>query len=64
MTVHADLSSGLASTLFGADPSADPGRFKLLKASSMVWAAKHENSSDAQAALAGTIPLFILLYGV
>jgi multidrug efflux pump subunit AcrB len=60
ITVHADPATGLAGTLFDrvrakieAIPL-PPGYF-------MQWGGEHEDSSKAQAALAGTLPAFVLL---
>jgi multidrug efflux pump subunit AcrB len=60
ITVHADQTSGLASTLFQRiRPQIEA--ISLPPGYTMEWGGEHENSSNAQAALAGTIPLFILL---
>lgn len=60
ITVHADQASGLASTLFDRiRPQIEaipvPAGYK------MEWGGEHEDSSQAKAALAGTLPLFVLL---
>lgn len=60
ITVHADQASGLASTLFDRiRPKIEaipvPAGYK------MEWGGEHEDSSQAKAALAGTLPLFVLL---
>ncbi len=60
ITVHADQSSGLASTLFERiRPQIEA--IKLPAGYTMEWGGEHEDSTNAQAALAGIIPIFILL---
>jgi multidrug efflux pump subunit AcrB len=60
ITVHADQSSGLASTLFDRiRPQIES--IKLPPGYKMEWGGEHEDSSNAQAALAGTLPIFVLL---
>jgi multidrug efflux pump subunit AcrB len=60
LTVHADQTGGLASTLFARiRPQIEA--IALPAGYTMEWGGEHENSSDAQAALAGTLPLFVLL---
>ncbi len=60
ITVHADQTSGLASTLrdrVAAGIEAIP----LPPGYRMEWGGEHENSRDAQAALAKALPAFVLL---
>lgn len=60
ITVHADQISGLASTLFSRiQPQVET--IKLPRGYTMEWGGEHEDSSKAQAALAGTLPAFVLL---
>jgi multidrug efflux pump subunit AcrB len=60
ITVHADQTQGLASTLFDRiRPQVES--IPLPPGYSMEWGGEHEDSSQAKAALAGTIPLFLLL---
>jgi multidrug efflux pump subunit AcrB len=60
ITVHADQINGLASTLF-ARVRDQVEAIKLPRGYTMEWGGEHEDSSKAQAALAGTIPAFVLL---
>ncbi len=60
ITVHADPNTGLASTLFGRVRSKIEG-IQLPPGYRMEWGGEHENSSRAQAALAGTLPIFLLM---
>lgn len=60
ITVHADQASGLASSLFErirkqVESIPLPAGFQ------MEWGGEHEDSSKAKAALAGTLPVFLLL---
>ncbi|MDX2079625.1 MAG: efflux RND transporter permease subunit [Terrimicrobiaceae bacterium] len=60
ITVHADQTSGLASALFDRirpqiEAIALPPGYR------MEWGGEHEDSSQAKAALAGTLPVFVLL---
>jgi multidrug efflux pump subunit AcrB len=60
ITVHADQSEGLASTLhqrIRAQIEALP----LPPGTTMEWGGEFEDSTNAQAALAGTLPVFVLL---
>ncbi len=57
--VHADQASGLASTLFNRVRS-DIEAIPLPPGYRMEWGGEHEDSSKAQAALAGTLPIFLL----
>jgi len=60
ITVHADQTSGLASTLFDRiRPSIEA--IPLPPGYTMEWGGEHEDSSKAQAALAGTLPAFLLM---
>jgi multidrug efflux pump subunit AcrB len=60
ITVHADQTEGLASTLFARiRPPIEA--VPLPAGYTMEWGGEHENSTNAQAALAGTLPLFVLL---
>ncbi len=60
ITVHADQTSGLASTLFGRIRSQIEA-IPLPKGYRMEWGGEHEDSTQAQAALAGTLPVFVLI---
>ncbi len=60
ITVHADQTSGLASTLF----ERVRGQIEAIPLPPGVtreWGGEHEDSSQAKAALAGTLPVFVLL---
>lgn len=60
ITVHADQASGLASTLFDRiRPKIEA--IPVPAGYQMEWGGEHEDSSQAKAALAGTLPLFVLL---
>lgn len=60
ITVHADQTSGLASTLFErVRPQIEA--IALPRGYTLEWGGEHEDSSKAKAALAGTIPFFLLL---
>lgn len=60
ITVHADPTQGLASVLFErVRPQIEA--IPLPPGYSLEWGGEYEDSSEAQAALAGTIPIFILL---
>ena len=68
ITVHADPKVGNASVLFNrVAPKILQAFADYKKANglggeySLEWGGEHESSSDAQAALAGSIPMFILL---
>jgi multidrug efflux pump subunit AcrB len=60
ITVHADPASGLASVLFGRVRNKIEA-IPLPPGYRMEWGGEYENSSEAQAALAGTLPLFLLM---
>jgi multidrug efflux pump subunit AcrB len=60
ITVHADPNSGLASALFGRLRNKIEA-IPLPPGYRMEWGGEYENSSKAQAALAGTLPLFLLM---
>jgi multidrug efflux pump subunit AcrB len=60
ITVHADPASGLASALFGRVRHKIEA-IPLPPGYRMEWGGEYENSSKAQAALAGTLPLFLLM---
>ncbi len=60
ITVHADPATGLAGTLFDR-VRAKIEAIPLPPGYSMQWGGEHEDSSKAQAALAGTLPAFVLL---
>ena len=60
ITVHADPTSGLASALFGRVRNKIEA-IPLPPGYRMEWGGEYENSSRAQAALAGTLPLFLLM---
>ena len=60
ITVHADPTSGLASALFGRMRNKIEA-IPLPPGYRMEWGGEYENSSRAQAALAGTLPLFLLM---
>jgi multidrug efflux pump subunit AcrB len=60
ITVHADPSFGLASALFGRVRSKIEA-IPLPPGYRMELGGEYENSSKAQAALAGTLPLFLLM---
>ncbi len=60
ITVHADQTSGLASALFDRiRPQIEA--IPLPRGYTMEWGGEHEDSANAQAALAGIIPIFVLL---
>ncbi len=60
ITVHADQTSGLASTLFNrVSPKIEA--IQLPPGYTMEWGGEHEDSSKARAALAGTLPAFLLM---
>lgn len=60
ITVHADQTAGLASTL--RDRIVEQVEaIELPPGYDMQWGGEYENSSDAQAALARALPLFVLL---
>lgn len=60
ITVHADQAEGLASALFNRiRPQIEA--MPLPRGYTMEWGGEHEDSSKAQAALAGTLPAFVLL---
>lgn len=60
ITVHADQSSGLASALFERiRPQIEA--IPLPEGYRMEWGGEHEDSTNAQAALAGTLPVFVLM---
>jgi len=60
ITVHADQTSGLASTMFGRVREKIEA-IPLPRGYRMEWGGEHEDSSKAQAALAGTLPAFLLM---
>lgn len=60
ITVHADQASGLASALH-ARVRDQIEAIKLPPGYRMEWGGEHEDSSRAQAALAGTLPAFLLM---
>jgi multidrug efflux pump subunit AcrB len=60
ITVHADQTSGLASTLLGRVREKIEA-IPLPPGYRMEWGGEYENSSRAQAALAGTLPAFLLM---
>jgi multidrug efflux pump subunit AcrB len=60
ITVHADQTDGLASALF-ARIRGKVEAIPLPPGYEMEWGGEHEDSSQAKAALAGTLPLFVLL---
>jgi multidrug efflux pump subunit AcrB len=60
ITVHADQTSGLASTLFERVRS-QVEAIPLPPGYTMQWGGEHEDSSRAKAALAGTLPAFLLM---
>jgi multidrug efflux pump subunit AcrB len=60
ITVHADPTSGLASTMFERVRSKIEA-IPLPPGYRMEWGGEHENSTRAQAALAGTLPAFLLM---
>lgn len=60
ITVHADQASGLASTLFGRIRNSVEA-IPLPAGYRMEWGGEHEDSSQAKAALAGTLPAFLLM---
>ena len=60
ITVHADQTSGLASTMFGRARDKIEA-IPLPPGYRMEWGGEHEDSSKAKAALAGTLPAFLLL---
>ncbi len=60
ITVHADQTSGLASTLFERVRSQIEA-IPLPPGYVMEWGGEHEDSSQAKAALAGTLPAFLLM---
>jgi Cu/Ag efflux pump CusA len=58
ITVHANPTEGLAATLFGrVRPKIEA--IPLPLGYSMEWGGEYENSRDAQAALAGKLPIFL-----
>ncbi|MCP5060034.1 MAG: efflux RND transporter permease subunit [bacterium] len=60
ITVHADPASGPASTVFARiRPQIEA--LELPTGYVIEWGGEYESSGDAQAALAGSIPLFVLL---
>jgi multidrug efflux pump subunit AcrB len=60
ITVHADPTTGLASALLGRLRNKIEA-IPLPPGYRMEWGGEYENSSKAQAALAGTLPLFLLM---
>jgi multidrug efflux pump subunit AcrB len=60
ITVHADQTSGLASTMFGRVREKIEA-IPLPPGYRMEWGGEYEDSSKAQAALAGTLPAFLLM---
>lgn len=58
--VHADRTSGLASTLHARIRS-EIEAIRLPRGYFMEWGGEHEDSGNAQAALAGTLPVFVFL---
>jgi multidrug efflux pump subunit AcrB len=60
ITVHADQTSGLASTLRDRIVD-DIEAIPLPPGYKMEWGGEHEDSSEAQAALAGILPIFVML---
>ena len=60
ITVHADQASGLASTMFGRVRDKIEA-IPLPAGYRMEWGGEHEDSSRAKAALAGTLPAFLLM---
>lgn len=60
ITVHADQTTGLASELF-ARVQSQIEAIPLPPGYRMEWGGEHEDSSNAQAALAGTLPAFLLM---
>lgn len=60
ITVHADQTDGLASTLFERIREKVEA-IPLPPGYTMEWGGEHEDSGKAKAALAGTLPLFLLL---
>ena len=60
ITVHADQTSGLASTMFERVREKIEA-IPLPRGYRMEWGGEHEDSSRAQAALAGTLPAFLLM---
>ncbi|MEX1117170.1 MAG: efflux RND transporter permease subunit [Terrimicrobiaceae bacterium] len=60
ITVHADQTSGLASTLFN-NIREQVEAVPLPPGYLMEWGGEHEDSSQAKAALAGTLPAFLLM---
>ena len=60
ITVHADPTSGLASTMFERVRKKIEA-IPLPPGYRMEWGGEYENSSKAQAALAGTLPAFLLM---
>lgn len=58
--VHADQTSGLASALH-ARVREQIEAIPLPEGYFMQWGGEHEDSSDAQAALAGTLPVFVFM---
>ena len=60
ITVHADQTSGLASTMFGRVRDKIEA-IPLPAGYRMEWGGEHEDSSRAKAALAGTLPAFLLM---
>lgn len=60
ITVHADQSSGLASTLHER-VRAQIEEIELPPGYLMEWGGEYEDSSNAKAALAGTLPAFVLM---
>ena len=60
ITVHADQTSGLASTMFGRVREKIEA-IPLPPGYRMEWGGEYEDSSRAKAALAGTLPAFLLM---
>lgn len=60
ITVHADQTSGLASTLFERVRT-QVEAIPMPPGYAMAWGGEHEDSSQAKAALAGTLPAFLLM---
>ena len=60
ITVHADQTSGLASTMFGRIRDKIEA-IPLPSGYRMEWGGEYEDSSRAKAALAGTLPAFLLM---
>jgi multidrug efflux pump subunit AcrB len=60
ITVHADQTSGLASTMLGRVREKIEA-IPLPPGYRMEWGGEYEDSSKAQAALAGTLPAFLLM---